>query len=175
MDGDEAGSPGPADQGGEDAGGGSGAGATASQKQYLAAGLVVLLVAAAGFVYLGGPQALPGGGQQQQDDGTDAFEQYADANQQTGTTETEGATVGATVEIQQYGTSPARVEIDTGQVVKWVNTNDFPVTLWFDRTSQTPTIDPGETLKMRFRGITEYRINNTATGEVHSTGQIYVG
>lgn len=149
-----------------------------NRRMYAVVGVVLVVIAAAGAYVVMGPGALPSPGQQQPQDGgenqTDPFEEYASATEETGTTNVEGATVGATVEILQYGTSPSRVEISTGEAVRWVNTNSFPVELSFDRTSQTPRIPPGGNLTMRFRGITEYTINNTQTGQVHSRGEIYV-
>lgn len=144
-----------------------------SGRRQLVAGVVILVLAAATvFVYTGPRAQQPADQQEQQQQ--DAFEQYADADQETGTTNAGDATVAAKISISEFGVTPARAEIKTGQAVTWTNKNSFPVRLEFDRTSQTPTLEPGEELSMRFRGITYYKVFNTQKGDRIARGSIYV-
>ncbi|MDY6769932.1 MAG: hypothetical protein SVU88_03085 [Candidatus Nanohaloarchaea archaeon] len=146
------------------------------RRRYLLGGAVAAAAVLIGaFVLMGGPSALQPAGQQGQDGGQDEFEQYADASEETGTRNIGDAEIAQTITINEFGTTPARAEIDTGQAVKWVNQNSYPVYITFDRTSQEPSIGPGEELTMRFRGVTYYKVFNANTDERVARGSISVG
>ncbi len=140
------------------------------RRKYIIGGIALAIVAVAAFLLIQAPQAPSGQADQQED----AFQQYADADEETGTTDTQGATVVKRVNINEFGVTPSRVEINTGEAVGWVNKNSFPVRLEFDRTSQTPVLEPGGETSMRFRGITYYEVFNTENDKRIARGSIYV-
>ncbi|MDY6769933.1 MAG: hypothetical protein SVU88_03090 [Candidatus Nanohaloarchaea archaeon] len=142
------------------------------RRTYVLAAIAIAVLVGGAYLLQG--QAVLGPAEQDAGNATDEFEQYADADEETGTTETQGATVGATITVGEFGVDPASVTIDTGQAVRWTNEKDFPVRLEFDRTPQTPVIPPGGTQEMRFRGITYYDVYNADSGEQIGSGRINV-
>lgn len=52
--------------------------------------------------------------------------------------------------------------------------NDFPAYLTFDQIDDEPTIEPGATLRMRFRGITYCQVYDTETEKRIAQGNIFV-
>lgn len=150
---------------------------TGDRRRFLLIGVAAgIAVAALGFLVVQTvPGALQADQQQQQAPAEDSFEQYADASEETGTRNIGDATIAATITIGEFGTTPARATIKTGQAVKWVNNNPYPVYIRFDRTSQEPTIGPGEELTMRFRGVNYYKVFNANSDERVARGSISVG
>lgn len=146
-----------------------------SRKYVLGVIAVAVVLAGAFFVWQNPGVLQPPEQQEQQDQGGDEFEQYADASEDTGTTDVGGADIAATITVDEFGTTPARAQIDTGDAVRWVNENPYPVYITFDRTSQEPTIGPGEELEMRFRGVTYYQVFNADTDDRVARGSISVG
>lgn len=148
-----------------------------NRTKYVAGIAVLAVIAAAGFLVMQGQVELPtgpdpGDDQQPEDNESDSFDQYASADEESGSTDTAGATVGETVEIDEFGVTPARAVIEVGEAVSWRNELDAPVRLEFDRTSQTPTIESGGTLEMRFRAVTYYEVYNAETDEQITGGSI---
>ncbi len=156
----------------------SGSGTSGNRRKLVLAAVVLIAAAGIAVFVTQGDVSLPGGDQDGFDTGEgeqDEFDQYAQPEEESGTTDVgEDVEVGATVEIQDAGVSPGRAEIKVGEAVRWENTNDFPVQLYFSSTSQTPTIEPGGTLEMRFRADADYDLNNTDTGESLAGGFVYV-
>lgn len=156
----------------DDNGGGLG------RRQVLAVVVVAAVVVAGAGYYLmqGGSLQLPEQpddqtGDEQQNE-TDSFDQYASADEESGSTDTEGATIGQTISIDEFGVTPARATIQVGEAVRWENEREEPVRLEFDRTSQTPTIQPGGSLEMRFRAVTYYDVFNADTDDKITGGSI---
>ncbi|MFB6166799.1 MAG: hypothetical protein ABEJ62_00875 [Candidatus Nanohaloarchaea archaeon] len=140
--------------------------------KYAGVAVAALIVGAAGMFLMQNPEAVTGGPGQQEPTGN--FSDYAGAGEATGTTQASEASVAATVKIGEFGVTPARASIQVGQAVQWKNNNAFPVRLEFDRTPQTPTIQPNGTLEMKFRGITYYTVYNANTDKEIAQGSINV-
>lgn len=145
------------------------------RNMYVAGILVVIVVAAAAFLFMGGAgqQKTTGPAQNDtQDQGN--FSDYAGASEDTGKKVGETAEIQATFHIKKYGIAPATAEISIGAAVKFVNENDFPVRLEFDRTPQTPVLQPGESLAMKFRGITYFTAYEQGANRSIGTAKINV-
>lgn len=102
------------------------------------------------------------------------YDEYASANQSGATTDALGGEVAATVNITDYGVSPVRVEIAVGEVVRFRNVGDAAVELSLDRSDETPTIGPGESVRLRFRAITDYQVADAESGDLIGRGSVYV-
>lgn len=149
---------------------------------------LVVVVAAAGVLYMQGafsdfqaPTTGQDTGGDQTGDGTgttgdqnDSFNTYASADEDSASTDTSDATFMGTVEIQQYGTSPARIEGKVGEAVRFDNTNSFPVTVTFDRSKAELSIPANSEDSAKFRAITQYTVTNADTGDKLGSGTIYV-
>lgn len=134
----------------------------------------IVIVALAVFLAMGGAENVQDLIGQDYKEPTGNFSDYAQTGEATGTTEAEGYRAVATFKITDIGIVPARVEISPGQAVAFNNTRSFPVRIEFDRTPQTPVVQPGETFKMRFRGITYFTVYNANTGKELGRGSVNV-
>ncbi|MCJ7450430.1 MAG: hypothetical protein MUP58_01685 [Candidatus Nanohaloarchaeota archaeon QJJ-9] len=102
------------------------------------------------------------------------FDEYGGINESTGSTKTEGANISTTFDIYSNKMSPAYATLSVGDGVEWVNKNDFPVYISFDRTEQEPTLQPDENFEMIFRGITYFQVYKKSNNELIARGKIDV-
>lgn len=144
---------------------------------YIAVALVALGILFAAVFYMGGgdsPQQPVTPEENDTEDGGN-FSEYAGASEETGSTDVEETTdIQATFNINEYGIAPANTEIGIGEAVEFVNQNDFDVRLEFDRTGEEPVLEPGDSIAMKFRGITYFTAYEVEDDREIGSGKINV-
>lgn len=105
--------------------------------------------------------------------GPEGYDEYASVNESRGTTDIKGSEVTATVNISEYGTSPARAEIKVGEAVRWNNQNDFGVYIELSGVDENIVLDGGESSAMVFRGMTNYDVYKQSDDFKFASGMVY--
>lgn len=105
---------------------------------------------------------------------TQSFEEYATSEQDTGSKKNPGAEVTSEVTVSEYGVTPTRIEIEVGEGVRWRNSNDFPVHVEFDRTSEVLSLASGESSTMYFRGITDFSVYRSSNNRLIGQGTVFI-
>jgi hypothetical protein len=148
---------------------------------YIASAAIILVFMAVGVFYLGGVDNLQDMGPidqpdqedekaEQKDDkrndteqndteDTDDFSEYATSSEKSFNMDVEEtAEADASYIINEYGIKSDVESIGVGDVVEFINGNNFTVRLEFDSSNRTQKLQKGDSVKIKFRAITQVTV-----------------